>query len=83
MTDFRKIRLTLDASYKSGQELTVGKVVPAKARLQEIPNTPKYQELNLRLAIDNDIAQEMLEGLSSGEVYLSVEQIPSIVERNS
>jgi hypothetical protein len=81
MSDFRKIRITLDASYKDGQVLTVDKAIPTKIRLQTIPDIPKYQELNLRLAVEDTIAGELLEGLSSGDVYLSIERIPSVIDR--
>lgn len=83
MGEFRKTNLTIDASYRDGSALLTAHKTPAKVRLQDIPEVPTFQELNLRIVVDSKDAEELLEGIINGELYLAIEEIPTLVERNS
>lgn len=81
MSDFRKAKILVTASYKNGEILKDNSAIPARVSVQSIPDTPKFRELNIRLAVDKESAEELLEGLTGATVFLSIEQMLSPAER--
>lgn len=85
MTEFRKAHVTIDAIYRDGTILKENHSVPARVSIHTIPPPApdKYRELALRMVVDTEHAEELLEGLCHGSVTLSIERIPSAIERES
>lgn len=86
MSDFQKSKVQLTAVYKSGEILGSLKEhdVPARVSVLSIPNAPeKYKELSIRLVVSSNDAEELLEGLCSGQASLSIEQMLSPLEREN
>jgi hypothetical protein len=77
-----KVRVLLNAVYRNGDVLKQDFPVPAQAAVREIVGAEKYRELCLRMVVTPDVAEELLEeGLCRGVTALSIEQIPSLAER--
>lgn len=83
MSDFRKARVLLTAVYRNGAVLKQDHAVPARVSVQPIPGAGKFRELSLRLVVTPEISEELLEGICGGTASLSIEQMPSPVERES
>lgn len=83
MSDFRKAKILLTAAYKNGEVLKDNFAVPARVTVETIPETPKFRELNLRLAVEAGVSEELLEGLCAGTVFLSIEQMLAPTEREA
>lgn len=78
----RKTSIHLTAVYRTGDVLKKDHKVPAVASIREIPKAPsKYRELNLRIVVDGRDAEELLEGVLQGKVYLNIEQMIPAVDR--
>jgi hypothetical protein len=84
MADFRKARVSISAVYKDGTVLKDDQAVPARVDVLPIAGAPdRFRELSIRLVVDTNSAEELLEGLCLGTVSLSIEQMLSLVERES
>lgn len=83
MSDFRKAKILLSAVYKNGDILNKlqDQPVPARVAVYSIPGAEKFKELSLRLVVDCNSSEELLEGLCGGQVSLSIEQMPSPLDR--
>lgn len=83
MSNFRKVKVVLTAVYKNGDVLKHDFVVPARADVLPIPSVDKFKELSLRMVVDSDISEELLEGLCLGNISLDIEHMLSPAERES
>lgn len=84
MSDFRKIRVVMNATYRNGDVLKNNHPTPARTEIVDIPGMEgKYKELSIRLAISAKEAEELLEGLSSGEVSLDIKDMLYSMERET
>lgn len=83
MSDFRKAKIVVTAAYKNGEILKQDHAIPARVELINIPGNEKFRELNLRLAVDNSFSEELLEGVCSGHVFLSIEQMLTPADRET
>lgn len=71
----------LTAVYKSGDVFKKDFAVPARVSVLPIPGADKFRELNIRMVVDPEISEELLEGLCLGAVSLDIEQMLSPSER--
>lgn len=83
MSDFRKAKIIVTAAYKNGEVLKQDHAIPARVEVTSIPGSDKFRELSLRLAVDNSLVEELLEGVCSGHVFLSIEQMLTAAERET
>lgn len=83
MSDFQKARIIMSAAYRSGDVLMQDKAVPARVRILPIPGAEKFRELNLRIVVDSRDSEELLEGITRGTVFITVEQMLSVIERST
>jgi hypothetical protein len=83
MTSENTTHIILNATYKDGTDILKEHRTPARASIHTIDGAPKFRELNLRIVVEARHSEELLAGLCSGVTSVSIEQIPSAVERDS
>lgn len=81
MSNFRKAKIVLTAVYKNGNVLKQNLAVPARVDLLPIPGIDKFRELSVRMVVDTNISEELLEGITLGSVSLDIEHMLSSAER--
>lgn len=83
MSESRKSKILIDASYNNGEELYKEHPAPCLPALHLIPGTTKFKEIRLRIVVDSRNAEDLLEGIFNGQVTLDIVGMPSAIERDS